>query len=480
MPHESGGPGPGPGVVGQPSQIEAGGATAAVASSLDVMTTDPETRRPPLPAGPYLVVGLARSGLAVARLLASRRASVVGCDVGRPEGAAELADEGVDLELESDGVDLLDGVGCVVKSPGVPREAPVIATALERDTPVLGELELGWRLLPNRFVAVTGTNGKTTVTELLGHIWRTAGEPVAVAGNVGTPLASLVGTVDPGATVVCECSSFQLEDAEAFAPECAVLLNAAPDHLDRHRDFDEYVAAKMSIFSRQVPGDWAIFDSSEPSLAGRRPGGSGRVLDLANAPVEDIGEALADSALLGAHNARNARAGAAAALAMGIDGASIRHGIETFPGVPHRLERVAEIDGVVYVNDSKATNVAAASAAVRSFDGGVRAILGGSSKGVGFADLADPVAESCVACYLIGEAADALERDLAPAWDAGVERLQCDGLAEAVRSAAAAAKPGEVVLLAPACASFDAYRDFEQRGEHFRELVRAAARPASG
>jgi UDP-N-acetylmuramoylalanine--D-glutamate ligase len=441
----------------------------------DVGVTGTAKPRPPLPAGPYLVVGLARSGQAAARTLAARGEQVVGVDAASPDGAAELAELGVEVELDADGVDLVERAACVVKSPGVPRVAPAIAAALERRTEVIGELELAWRLLPNRFVGVTGTNGKTTVTELLGHVWRTAGQPVAVAGNVGTPLASLVGEVDGAATVVCECSSFQLEDADAFAPECAVLLNIAPDHLDRHRDLDEYAEAKLRIFVRQVPGDWAIFDSSESGLEGRRIGGRARLVDLADAPVDGFADAFEGSALIGPHNARNVRAAAAVALAMGIDRDALAEGLRSFGGLPHRLERVAETGGVTYVNDSKATNVAAAAAALRSFEGGVRAILGGSLKGGGFDELAEPVAERCAACYLIGPAADALERDLAPAWAAGVEARRCADLAEAVTAAATDARPGEVVLLAPACASFDAYRDFEQRGEHFRELVAATA-----
>ena len=427
--------------------------------------------RPPLPPGPYLVVGLARSGQAAVRALAARGEQVLGTDAAAPDGAPALGEVGAELHLETDGAELVERAGSVVKSPGVPRKDPAIAGALERGVPVIGELELAWRLLPNRFVAVTGTNGKTTVTELLGHVWRTAGAPVAVAGNVGTPLAALVGDVPAEAIVVCECSSFQLEDADAFAPECAVLLNVSADHLDRHSDLDAYRDAKLRIFARQEPGDWAIYDSSDPGLASAKAPGRGRVLDLAEVPFAEPDEALEGSALIGPHNARNARAATAVALAMGIDRDAVAEALRTFEGVPHRLERVAEIDGVTYVNDSKATNVAAAAAALRSFGGRVRAILGGSLKGGGFAELADPVAERCVACYLLGPAAEALERDLEPAWAAGVQRQRCADLAEAVRAAAADAEPGDVVLLAPACASFDAYRDFEERGEHFRELV---------
>jgi UDP-N-acetylmuramoylalanine--D-glutamate ligase len=442
--------------------------------------------RPPVPEGPYLVVGLARSGQAAARLLAARGAEVTGCDSGTPEGAEGLRDAGVEVHLDTDGVTLLERTRCLVKSPGVPRQAPVVEAARNRGIPVLAELELAWRLMENPFVAVTGTNGKTTVTELLGHVWRTAGEPVAVAGNVGTPLTSLVDELPADVTVACECSSFQLEDAEAFAPECAVLLNVTPDHLDRHQDFEDYVRAKLRIFARQGNDDIAVFNASDPAIAGRDLGGCARRIPYCRGADPDCAVSLSEETIFidseplmqvselslpGPHNADNAMAAAAAATAMGIDRGALREALRTFPGVPHRLERVAECDGVLYVNDSKATNVAAATAALETFDGGVRAIMGGSLKGGAFEGLVTPVAERCVACYLIGEAAEVLERDLGPARDAGVELRRSGDLGTAFRDASAAAAPGEVVLLAPACASFDAYRDYEERGEHFRSLA---------
>ena len=461
------------------------------------MNAPPYKPRPPLPDGPYLVVGLARSGEAAARLLARRGETVIGCDLGSPERAAELREAGVEVHLNAGGVELLEAVRCVVKSPGVPAEAAVVAAARERGTPVIGELELAWRLLPNRFVAVTGTNGKTTVTELLGHVWRTAAEPVAVAGNVGTPLASLVDEVAAEAGLVCECSSFQLEDTEGFAPEFAIFLNLAPDHLDRHPTIDEYLRAKLRIFANQDEGDIAIYNADELDPAqlggrGRRiafcqggtgygpPGGhrgSGPFACDATLTGGSIwwGEErvieTAELRLLGQHNAENATAAAGAALAMGLGLGAVRDGLASFPGIPHRLEPVAEVNGVLYVDDSKATNVVAARAALRAFDGGVRMILGGRSKGESFAPLMAEIPERCVACYLIGEAADQLARELHPAEARGVELSRCRDLTDAVRSAAAGARPGEVVLLAPACASFDAYRDFEERGDHFRALV---------
>ena len=448
----------------------------------------PAKPRPPLPGGPYLVVGLARSGQAAARMLAERGEEVIGSDAASPDGAEGLRALGVEINLDGDGVGLLDRARCLVKSPGVPAEAPIVAAARTAGIPVVGELELAWRALPNRVVAVTGTNGKTTVTELVGHLWRTAGEPVAVAGNVGTPLASLVGDVPADATVVCECSSFQLEDTGAFAPECAVILNLAPDHLDRHGTVERYTEAKLRAFVNQGNDDVAIYNRSDPALRARDLGGCARrvafcadragdpdcAYSLAAGTIFAGAEPLLDAdelPLLGAHNAVNATAAAAAALELGLDRDAVRAGLRTFPGVPHRLERVAERGGVLFVDDSKATNVAAAVTALDAFDGGVHAILGGSSKGESFAPLAAPVAERCAACYLIGETAAEIAAALEPAASAGVEIHRCGRLEAALAAAAAAARAGQVVLLAPACASYDAFRDFEQRGERFRVLV---------
>jgi UDP-N-acetylmuramoylalanine--D-glutamate ligase len=374
----------------------------------------------------------------------------------------------------------------VVKSPGVPREAPAIAAALERGLDVIGELELAWRAIPNRFVAVTGTNGKTTTVELLGHIYRTTGEPVAVAGNVGTPLSSLAGEVDPAATVVCEASSFQLEDSVAFAPECAVFLNLAPDHLDRHADLDSYLEAKLRIFANQGNDDLAVYNGDDPALAGVDLGGCARrvafcvgagpdcEVSVAGGTIFHGGEplvAVSELGLFGEHNVANAMAAAAAALSMGVEPAAVRESLRSFAGVPHRLEGVAEIGGVRFVNDSKATNVASAIVGMRAFDGGVHAILGGSEKGEPYAPLLEPVRERCVACYLTGASAGRLAEALAPAIGAGVALHRCEDLEDALRRAAAVARPGETVLLSPACASFDAFEDFERRGERFREIV---------
>ena len=424
--------------------------------------------RPPLPEGPWLVVGLARSGIAAATLLARRGERVFGVDSGRPdpdprEGLCAL---GVEVSLDDPGLDFLGRVSAVVKSPGVPATAPVVAAAREQGMPVLGELELGWRLLPNRFTAVTGTNGKTTVTEWIGHVIRSGGRRVEVAGNVGTPLSSLVDEVDPATEIVCECSSFQLEDADAFAPDVAVLLNLAPDHLDRHGSFGAYRDAKLRIFANQGPDDVAIYNGEDPAIDAGLFAGDGRRVPFTalDAP---------ESPRPGRHNALNAAAVAAAARATGLGEDAIAAGIAGFPGVAHRLEAVGEHAGVIFVNDSKATNVAAALVALESFACGVRAILGGSLKGERFDALAPAVAAACSACYLIGEAAPLLAEDLAAA---GVPLHDCGDLETAVARAVADAAPGETVLLSPACASFDQFRDYEQRGDRFRDLVNGLGR----
>jgi UDP-N-acetylmuramoylalanine--D-glutamate ligase len=444
--------------------------------------------RPPLPPGPYLVVGLARSGVAGALALAEEGA-VVGCDAGRPaEALAErerLERAGVEVHLDTDGTQLLAGHPAprtLVKSPGVPHDAPVVAEARRRGIEVMGELEIGWRMVPNRFVAVTGTNGKTTTTELLGAIYRTAGRPAAVAGNVGTPLTSLAGRIESGATVICEASSFQLEDSSEFAPEVALFLNFSEDHLDRHRSAEDYLAAKLRIFAHQDEADLAVVNASEPALAGVDLG-RGRRVRFARSPRYDLG--LDDHTIVwqgepvvrttelkvrGAHNIDNAMGAAAAALADGVEISAVAAALRAFEGLPHRMELVREIRNVAYVNDSKATNVAAAAAALRSFEVGVHLILGGSLKGVSFAPLVPVVQERCSGCYLIGEAADQLARDLRRS---AVELVMCGDLERAVTEAARRARPGEAVLLAPACASFDQFVDYAERGERFRELVQA-------
>jgi len=437
------------------------------------------------------VVGLARSGVAAALALRGLGGQVIGLDSGTPEGLEELAQAGVELHLGEDGVALLERVRAVVKSPGVPAEAPAIATARARGVPVLGELELGWRLLPNEFIAVTGTNGKTTTVELIGHIHREAGLPVAVAGNVGAAVSGLVGALDARATVVCEVSSFQLEDTLAFAPEAAVLLNLTPDHLDRHGTFARYREAKLEIFARQGNDDIAVAptalcegdarlgseDLGGPSgdLPARRVcfgAGAGAALSLRAGELWWEERPLLrteEIRLRGRHNVGNAMAAAAVCLARGIDPDAVRAGLRTFAGVAHRLEEVARGEGVLWVNDSKATNVASTRVALDAFAGSpVHLLLGGQGKGQDFAALRNPVGRGCEAVYLIGEDAPKIAAALE---GVGVPVHECETLEQAVTQARAAARRGDVVLLSPACASFDQFADFEARGERFRALA---------
>jgi UDP-N-acetylmuramoylalanine--D-glutamate ligase len=426
--------------------------------------------RPPLPPGPFLVVGLARSGVAVAKALAARGERVVACDANPVE--VELA--GVEVHAPDEGIDLLRGVRTVVKSPGVPHEAPVVRAARRSEVPVLGELEIGWRLLAGReFVAVTGSNGKTTTVELIGHIHRVAGRDVEVAGNVGTPVSALEPEAD--GVLVCEASSFQLEDTERFAPEAAVLLNVAEDHLDRHGSLDAYRAAKLEAFARQPADAVAVlpaegFDDAGGAARRVRVGAGGEMEHRDGALVWEGRPlmAAAELRLRGAHNLENSMFAAAVCLARGLPAEAVVEALRSFAGVPHRLEEVATVDGVLYVNDSKATNVASAVVGIESFPGAVHVILGGRGKGGDYAPLAAAVRERAAAVYLIGETAAAIGEALV---ETGVPLHRCGDLERAVAEARGAARAGEVVLLSPACASFDQYRSYEERGEHFRRLA---------
>ncbi len=371
------------------------------------------------------MLGLARSGQAAVAALGRRGVEVVAAD----------------RTLGNDGeLSLLDGVGLMVKSPGVPPDAPLVAEARRRGVPIWSEVELGYRLVRPRLVGVTGTNGKTTTTELLGAML-----DAPTAGNVGRALTGLDGEVEPGTLVVCELSSFQLEDVHELACEVAVLLNLEPDHLDRYEGFDEYRAAKLRIFER--------------ARAKVVPKGSG--LDGIEFSADD--ELPAEPLIRGAHNRENAAAATATAHALGVQDVQIAHVLRTFPGVPHRLEPVGEVNGVRYVNDSKATNVAAALRALAAYeDEPVHLILGGSRKGEDFTPLALALGANVKSVHLIGETAGELAAAIPQAHDDG-------DLAHAI--AHVEAEPGDVVLLSPACASYDQYANFEERGEEFRRLV---------
>jgi len=414
----------------------------------------------PLPRS-ALVVGLARSGTAAALALARRGVRVLAADRSPDVEARRLVEAGVEVHAGSEEESLLDTIELVVKSPGVPGASPLVAGARRRGLPVWSEVELGARVLPNPLVGVTGTNGKTTTSELLGAVFRAAGRSVEVAGNVGRPLTGLDGRLDAQTWIVCELSSFQLEDVATLRPQVAVLLNLEPDHLDRHGSLADYRAAKLRIFERQGEGDSAVV----PRGFGTVPGRGARREFAGDDPLP------AEPLLPGAHNRENAAAAAAAARAAGIDDGAIARAFTSFAGVPHRLEPVRERAGVRYVNDSKATNTAAARRALASFGAApLLVILGGSRKGESFDELARELPARVRGVFLVGEAADELARALDRV---EVSYVRAGDLGRAVTAAAAEARDGDVVLLSPACASYDQFRNFEERGDAFRRLVEA-------
>jgi UDP-N-acetylmuramoylalanine--D-glutamate ligase len=394
-----------------------------------------------------LVLGLARSGEAAA--FASRAAVFrSSASTETASSSRRLRESGVEVVLGAEVTALVDDVDLLVKSPGIPSEVPLVAAARARGVTVWSEVELGARLLPNPLLGVTGTNGKTTTCELLGEIFRAAGRPVAVAGNVGRPLTGLDGAVAADAWIVCELSSFQLEDIDELRPRVAVLLNVTPDHLDRHGDLDAYRTAKLRIFENQTPEDVAVVPLGFAPV----PGEGRRVEFAAGDPLP------AEPRIPGEHNRENAAAAAAAARAAGISDEAIAAALTTFAGVPHRLELVRELDGVRWVNDSKATNPEAAERALGTYPPGLRVILGGSRKGTPFGGLADRAREAGVSCaYLLGESADEIAEALARE---GVRFRHSVDLELAVGLAQADAERGEVVLPRRR-ASYDQFESFE-------------------
>ncbi len=406
-----------------------------------------------------LVVGLARSGSAAALALIRAGCDVVGVDADSAREVGRLREAGVEVRLGG-GIEpaVVDGVEVVVKSPGVPSSEPLVARAREAGVPVWSEVEVGARLLPQAIVGVTGTNGKTTTCELVGAMMRAEGRPVVVAGNVGYPLSAVEPDERANARVVCELSSFQLEDIDRFRARVAVLLNVTPDHLDRHPSFEDYRDAKLRIFENQGADDVAIVPGSLGSIPGQA---RRREFDAA-------AELPAEPRLPGPHNRANAVAASIAAAATGVTDSAIAAGLTSFAGLPHRLEDIGTVGGVQYVNDSKATNPEAAEQALAAYPS-ARVILGGSLKGSSFERLAARARETSVRrAYLIGEAAESLAAGLGRE---GVDSVVVGDLEAAVKAAAHDARAGEVVVLAPACASFDQFSDYEHRGECFRALV---------
>ena len=436
-----------------------------------------------------LVVGLARTGLVTALFSAGYGATVTATDE-RPEAelaetAEKLRAAGVKLELGGHvDASFLDQ-DLIVVSPGVPANLPALQAARKKNIPVWSEIELAWRYLRGKLVAITGSNGKTTTTALVAHILKASNIPTLVGGNIGTPLLALVETSTDPAVTVAEISSFQLETIEAFRPEIGVLLNLTPDHLDRHGTFEEYARAKMRMFENQFERDIAVLNADDPEITKRMPAkphifwfsrqkrvASGAFLRdneiiFRNEGSETVLARRDQIPLRGEHNVENVLAACAASYLAGATPAAIASGVKSFRGVEHRLEFVAEISGVQFYNDSKATNVDAAVKAVQAFPGPLLVILGGKDKGSPYTPLRNLLHERARLALLIGEAA----QKIAAALQDVVEINHAGTLERAVQIAIEYAQPGDTVLLAPACSSFDQFENYEQRGRVFKELV---------
>lgn len=450
-------------------------------------------RQPDLQGLGILVVGLGRSGGAAARLAASKGARVIGADsrseVDLGEAIGALRAEGIEMRPGGHPASLVAGVDLVVVSPGVPRSADVVVEALRRGIPVWGEVELASRFCRGRIAGITGTNGKSTTTSMLGSALRAAGIPGGTGGNLGTPLSELLAHDSDHAVHAVELSSFQLESVDAFRASVGAILNLTPDHLDRYPDLEAYAAAKARLLETQEEKDAAILHADDPEHVRFLPAVRGRLhLVSLERPVERgafvergmlrLRTEAGDEALLetnalpvpGAHNVANALAAALAARLAGAPAEAIARALATYRALPHRLERIATIRGVAFFNDSKATNLDAAVRALGAFPRGtVHVILGGRDKGADWASFAEFAKGRAKRALLVGEAAGAVRRSLAGA----VPLVECGTVAAAVREGLDGAAPGDVVLLAPGCASFDQYRNFEERGEDFRIAVEA-------
>jgi UDP-N-acetylmuramoylalanine--D-glutamate ligase len=441
------------------------------------------------------VVGLAKSGVAAARLLGRLGARVLASDSSPLEAltaeARALDREGCVLWAGGHPDEAFRGAALVVVSPGVPLELPALAAVRAGGVPIIGELELAWRVMEADLIAITGTNGKTTTTALTGELLRTQVRPVLVGGNIGTPLAEHALEFPGDGLVVAETSSFQLDTIDLFRPRVGAILNITPDHLDRHGTFERYVDAKARIFANQGPTDCAVLNADDPVTAGLAGRARGRVIWFSRLTTLTHGVFIYDGwivaklngrtericpvgeiTLRGQHNVENVLAATACALWTGMAPSAIRRGIAAFRGVAHRIERVHDDRGVVYYNDSKGTNVDSTVKALQSFTEPVVLIAGGKGKGQDFTPLAEAARGRVRRAVLIGQDRDQIRTALEAA---GIPVEAADSMDDAVRRAREAARVGDVVLLSPACASFDMFRNFEHRGDVFKSVVRARA-----
>jgi UDP-N-acetylmuramoylalanine--D-glutamate ligase len=439
-----------------------------------------------------LVVGLGKSGLAAALFLRRRGAQVTVSDIRSAEALAKdipaLLEEGINVEAGGHGLLTFRRQDLIVVSPGVPLDTPELAQVRSFGLPVIGELELAARFLKGRILAITGSNGKTTTTALVGETLQAAGIPTLVGGNIGVPVVALIEESTDETWSVLEVSSFQLEGTQQFHPAIAVILNITPDHLDRHGTFENYALAKERIFAAQHEQDCVVLnaDNARAAAAASRSaakvywfsiehpvaqgawveGGQVVYRPSKDGPVENV-IPLTGIPLKGEHNVENVLAAVCAARLAGAPTEVIRRAIENFRAVEHRLEYVATINGVEFYNDSKATNVDATAKAIAAFTSGIHLILGGKDKNSDYTQLAELLRAHVRAVYTIGSAAAKIESQLRGT----ISIHSCETLDKAVSTAAAAARPGEVVLLAPACSSFDQFESYEHRGRVFKELV---------
>jgi UDP-N-acetylmuramoylalanine--D-glutamate ligase len=449
-----------------------------------------------------LVVGLGKSGVASALFLKAKGARVTVSD-SKPQDQLKdqipvLLDNGIAVETGGHGERTFGGQDLIVVSPGVPTDSPPLVQARALGENVIGEVELAAQFFPGRIVAITGSNGKTTTTTLAGEIIAAAGYRTAVGGNIGTPAISLVESATPDTTAVLEVSSFQLETIQTFRPQIAVVLNVTPDHLDRHRTFAAYADAKARIFENQRAGDFTVLNADDPTcveLAARtraqvfwfsrtaevKQGAfarEGRILFRDASGQKEI-MLVSEIPLKGAHNVENVLAAVCVGALLGCEPDRIRMAVRNVKAVEHRLEHVATIDGVDYYNDSKATNVDATIKAIESFPANIHLILGGKDKDSNYTVLNELLQKRVKRVYTIGAAAAKIESQIVSSNNGGPEIDHAETLETAIRHAAEVATPGDIVLLAPACASFDQFRNYEHRGKAFKQVVSALAAQAN-
>ena len=445
-----------------------------------------------------LVVGLGKSGVASALFLKAHGARVTVSDTKSGDELRNeipvLLDHGITVETGGHGERTFRGQDLIVVSPGVAVDAPPLVQARALGETVIGEIELAAQFLPGPIVAITGSNGKTTTTTLAGEIMTAAGFSSLVGGNIGTPAISLAERAKPETVIVLEVSSFQLETIQTFRPKVAVVLNVTPDHLDRHRTLEIYVDAKARIFENQQGSDFAVLNADDPTCAAMAARTKAQVFWFSRQKEVEQGAWVRDGKIVfrdgsgqreimqvseiplkGAHNLENVLAAACAAALMGCAPEKIRQAVCDFRAVEHRLEFVATIRGVDYYNDSKATNVDATIKALESFPANIHLILGGKDKGSDYSVLNDLLRQRVKRVYTIGAAAAKIESQIASSKGGNVEVVHAETLENAIRKASAVAQPGDVVLLAPACASFDQFKSYEHRGQVFKELVRGLA-----